>query len=123
MSLFQGKQTHGGKVGIGPALMIRSASMAFSSATLSEEAAQAAAGVAVDPGKDMRWAVLEVLEPSSQGSAQILANRSHAPAISAPALVANPLFEFIQAFLARPFPTPFKVIAEKVEPSGSTGID
>ena len=98
--------------------MILSASMPFLLASLSEDAAQSSARVSVDRFKDVRLAVFEVSVPSSQGSAQILTDRSHASPIATPCLFANRLFKSIHAFLARPFHSPLKVIAQKVEPSG-----
>src|ERR1700757_1007611 len=98
--------------------MIASAPAAFLVVSLSEDAAQSAAHVAVDAAKDICFAVLEIPKPSSQGSAQILADCSHASTFRTPGLLANALFEFVHAFLARPFHSPFKVIAQKVKPSG-----
>src|SRR5208283_268559 len=72
--------------------------------------------------KDIRFTVFKVLKPSSKGPAQILTNRTQAPPICSPGLVTNRVFEFIHAFLARPFHSPLKMVAQKVEPSGSTGV-
>src|SRR6516162_6987341 len=103
--------------------MIASASAPFLLVSLSQDAAQSAAHVGVDAPKDICFAVLEVPKPSSQGPAQILADRSHASTIRTPGLLANRLFEFVHAFLARPFHSALKMIAQKVEPSGYAGID
>jgi hypothetical protein len=75
-----------------------------------------------DGTKDIRFTVFKVLKPSSKGPAQVLTNRAQAPPIGPSALVTNRFFKFIHAFLARPFHSPFKMVAQKVEPSGSTGV-
>ena len=98
--------------------MITSSSAPLLLVSLSEDAAQSSAHVGVDVRKDICFTVLEVPKPSSQGPAQILADGSHASTFCTPGLLANRLFEFIHAFLARPFHSPFKMIAQKVEPSG-----
>ena len=79
--------------------MIASASTPFLFVSLSQDAAQSSAHVGVDALKDICFAVLEVPKPSLQGPAQILADRSHTSTIRTPGLLANPLFEFIHAFL------------------------
>ena len=98
--------------------MIVSASAPFLLVALSQDAAQSSAHIGVDIFKDICFAVLEVPKPSSQGPAQITADCSHTSTFRTPGLLANILFEFIHAFLARPFHSPFKMIAQKVEPSG-----
>src|SRR5258708_25996254 len=86
--------------------MILSASATFLPHSLSEDAAQTAARISVDRFKDVRFAVFEVLIPSSQSPAQILADRSHAPSLRTPCLFANRIFEFVHAFLTRPLHSP-----------------
>src|SRR5258707_15367354 len=98
--------------------MILSVSATFLPHSLSEDAAQTAARVSVDRFKDIRFAVFEVLIPSSQSPAQILADRSHASTFRTAGLLGNPLFLFVHAFFVRPFHFPFKMIAQKIEPSG-----
>ena len=80
-------------MGVWPMLMIVSAPAAFLVASLSQDAAQTSARVSVDRFKDIRFAVFEVLIPSSQSPAQILADRSHASTFRTAGLLANPLFD------------------------------
>src|ERR1700694_1331872 len=102
--------------------MIVSACASFLALALFKDAAQSTTCVSGDGSKDIAFAVLEVLKPSSQSPAQILADRSHAPSVRTSGLGANPIFEFFHAFLARPFHFPFKMIAQEVEPSGFAGV-
>ena len=102
--------------------MSGSASASFLFPTLSKDAAQPSTRVGIDGPKDIRFTVFKVLKPSSQAPAQILTNRTQAPPICSPGLATNRVFEFVHAFPARPFHSPFKMIAQKVEPSGSTGV-
>src|SRR5271165_465907 len=102
--------------------MISPSSASFLFPTLAKDATQASTRVAIDGTKDIRFTVFKVLKPSSKGPAQILTNRVQAPPICPSGLVTNRVFEFIHAFLARPFHSPFKMVAQKVEPSGSTGV-
>ena len=111
-----------GEVGIGPSLIIGSTSAPFLFPTLSKDAAQSSTRVGIDGPKDIRLTVFKVLKPSSKGPTQVLTNRAQAPPIGPPGLATNRVFEFIHAFLARPFHSPLKMIAQKVEPSGSTGV-
>src|SRR5208282_6152309 len=96
--------------------MIGSTSASFLFPTLSKDAAQPSTRVGIDGPKDIRFTVSKVLKPSSQGPAQILTNRTQAPPICSPGLATNRVFEFVHAFPARPFHSPFKMIAQKVAP-------
>ena len=92
-------------------MVIVSASAPFLAQPLSQDTAQTSARVAIDRFEDVVFTVLKVLKPSSQTPAEILADRSHAAAVRAPSFVAYAVFEFVHAFLARPFHSPFKMIA------------
>ena len=96
--------------------MIGSTSASFLFPTLSKDAAQPSTRVGIDGSKDIRFTVFKVLKPSSQGPAQILTNRTQAPPFCSPGLATNRVFEFVHAFPARPFHSPFKIIAQKVAP-------
>jgi len=98
--------------------MIVSTSASVLAQALSQDAAQSSARVAIDRFKDVVFTVFKVLKPSSQTPVEILADRSHAPPFCASGFATNRLFEFVHAFLARPLSSPFKMIAQEVEPSG-----
>ena len=87
-------------------------------APFAKDAAQPPARISVYGAELIGLAVFEVPKPASQGSAQIRADRTHTSAIGTSALCAYRVFEFIHAFLAWPFHSPLKMIAQKVEPSG-----
>ena len=61
--------------------------------------------------------VFEVPKPALQCEIQILADGLHTSSIVASGLAPYCVFEFIQALLARPFLSPFKMVSQKVEPS------
>ncbi len=92
-------------------MIIVSASSSFLALSFSQDAAQASPRVGIQRFKDIALAVLKVLKPSTQGSVQIFADSSHAAAIGAPGFVANAVFEFVHALVARPLHCPFKVVA------------
>src|SRR6202162_2540749 len=66
--------------------------------------------------------MLEVPEPAFQCQIQIRADGFHTSSITASGLASYGGFEFIQPLLARPFLSPFKMVANKVEPSSLAGI-
>src|SRR3984957_2949740 len=61
--------------------------------------------------------------PAFQCAIQIRADGSHTSSIIASGLAPHSVFEFIQALLARPFLSPFKMVAKEVEPSSLAGIN
>jgi hypothetical protein len=61
--------------------------------------------------------VLKVPIPAFQCEIQIFADSFHTSSIIASSLAPDGVFEFIQALLARPFLSPFKMVAKEVEPS------
>src|SRR5690242_21504676 len=67
-------------------------------------------------------AVLEVLKPPSQRAIEIRADGFHTAALAAAGLLANGLFELLQAFGSRPLHAPFKMVAQEVEPPGLAGV-
>ena len=71
---------------------------------------------------DVGRTMLEVPEPAFQCEVHIRADGFHTPSIVASGFAPYGLFEFIQALLARPFLSPFKMVAKEVEPSSLTGI-
>src|SRR6201995_3512157 len=66
--------------------------------------------------------MLEVPKPAFQCQIQIRADGFHTSSIAASSLAPYRLFEFIHALLARPFLSPFKMVAKEVEPSSLAGI-
>ena len=64
--MTQGEQAVGVEEGIGPVLMIAAPTAAVTAGALAQDAAQPAACVPVDSGKDIALAVLEVSEPALQ---------------------------------------------------------
>lgn len=88
----------------------------------SEDAAQPSSHVTLDRGKDVGLTVLEVLIPAFQCSVQIDAVGFHTSSIVASGLAPYCVFEFVQAFLARPFLSPLKMVAQEVEPSSLAGV-
>ena len=71
----------------------------------------------------MRHTVLEVPKPAFQCEIQIRADGSYTSSIAASGLAPYGVFEFIQALLARPFLSLFKMVAKEVEPSSLAGIN
>ena len=71
----------------------------------------------------MRHTVLEVPKPAFQCQIQFRADGFHTSSIVASGLAPHGVFEFIQALLARPFLSPFKMVAKEVEPSSLAGIN
>ena len=65
----------------------------------------------------MRHTVLEVPKPAFQCEIQIRADGFHTASIVASGFAPYRVFKFIQALLARPFLSPFKMVAKEVEPS------
>ncbi len=66
--------------------------------------------------------MLEVLKPAFRCEIHIRADGFHTSSIVAPGLAPYGVFEFIQAFLARPFLSPFKMVSQEVEPSSLASI-
>ena len=66
--------------------------------------------------------MFEVPKPSLQGEIQIRADGFHTSSIVASGLAPYGVFEFIQALLARPFLSPFEVVAQEVESSSLPNI-
>ena len=66
---------------------------------------------------DVRGAMLEVAEPSFQGTVQFHADSFDVPTAAAAGLAPDGVLEFIQAFLARPFRSSFKMVPQEVKSS------
>ncbi len=66
--------------------------------------------------------MLEVLIPAFQCGIQIPANGFHTSSTVAPGLAPYCVFKFIQALLARPFLSPFKMVSQKVESSSLASV-
>ena len=66
--------------------------------------------------------MLEILVPAFQCRIQIRTDGFYTSATAASGLTPYGVFEFIEAFLAWPFPTPFKMVAQEVESSSLAGI-
>ena len=70
----------------------------------------------------MRRTVLEVLIPAFQCRIQIRAERFHTSSAVASGLAPYHVFEFIVAFLAWQFPSPFEMVAQEVESSSLASV-
>ena len=70
----------------------------------------------------MGRAMLEILVPAFQCRIQIRTDGFYTSATAASGLTPYGVFEFIEAFLAWPFPTPFKMVAQEVESSSLAGV-
>jgi hypothetical protein len=66
--------------------------------------------------------MLEVTKPAFEGLVQLLADRFDIPAAVATGLAPDGVFEFIEALLAWPFLSLFKMVAQEVEPSSLASI-
>jgi hypothetical protein len=122
MGLFQGEQASCGEVGIGPAELIDPSGSAFPFGLSFKDAAQPPTHIAIDALKDMGRTMLEELIPAFQRRIQIRAYGFHVSSTVAPALAPYGVFEFIEAFLAWPFPSPFKMVTQEVESSSLASI-
>ena len=63
----------------------------------------------------MRSAMLEVTEPSFEGSIEIHADSVDTPAVIAAGLTPDGVLELIQALLTWPFRFPFEMVAKEVK--------
>ena len=70
----------------------------------------------------MGRAMLEILVPAFQCRIQIRTEGFYTSAAAASGLTPYGVFEFIEAFLAWPFPTPFKMVAQEIESSSLAGV-
>ena len=66
--------------------------------------------------------MLEVAEPTFQGSVQVPADSFDVPAVGAAGLAPDCVLELVQALLARPFRSPFKMVPQEVEPAPLASI-
>jgi hypothetical protein len=66
--------------------------------------------------------MLEVLIPTFQGRIQIRTDGFHTSSTAASGLAPDGVFEFIVAFLAWPFPSPFEMVTQEVEPSSLASV-
>ena len=70
----------------------------------------------------MGLTVFEVFKPALQCRMQIRAERFHTSSTVASSLAPYRVFEFIVAFLAWPFPSPFEMVAQEVESSSLASV-
>ena len=103
-------------------MLIDSSGPAFPFGLSSQDAAQPSPHVAIDALKDMRGAMLEVLIPAFQCRIQIRTDGFHTSCTVAAALAPYGVFEFIEAFLAWPFPSPFEMVTQEVESPSLTSV-
>src|SRR5882672_1293209 len=117
MSFLQAKEPMLGKEGIGPALMIGAVNFGhpFVAETFAQEASQPPADPAVHQSECRAMAVLEVLEPSSQGAVHVRDDHGKALSRGSFGLGADRILELRQALLARPATARLEVIAEEVK--------
>src|ERR1700675_1570890 len=66
--------------------------------------------------------MLKIPEPAFQCQIQIRADGLHTSSIAASGFAPYGILEFTQALFARPFLSPFKMVAKEVEPSSLAGI-
>jgi hypothetical protein len=66
--------------------------------------------------------MLEVAEPAFQDSIQLRTDSIDVPAVVTAGLAPDGVFELVQAFLARPFLSSFKMVAQEVEPASLASI-
>ena len=102
--------------------MIDSLGPAFPLGLSSKDTAQPSPHIAVDAIKDMGRAMLEVLIPALQCRIQIHTDGLDTSSTAASGFAPDGVFEFIEAFIAWPFPAPFKMVAQEVESSSLASI-
>ena len=66
--------------------------------------------------------MLKIPEPAFQCEIQIRADGLHTSSIAASGFAPYGVLELIQALFARPFLSPFKMVAKEVEPSSLAGL-
>ena len=103
--------------------MIHFSGPPFAFVLTSKDVAQSPSHIAIDCFKDLGRTVLEILIPPFQCQIQIGADGFHTSAIVASGLAPYGVFKFVHALLAWPFLSPFKMVAQEVEPSSLAGID
>ena len=122
MGRSQGEQPELRKVGIGPALMIRSASPTSQAMPMAQDAAQTHAHPVVQRGKRALIAVLEVAKPAVQGSIQIDDGGLQALPARAPGLGSNRVSKFPFTLPTRPFSALLEMVTEKIEAPRLGGV-
>jgi hypothetical protein len=122
MSRSQGEQPVLRKVGVGPAMMVRSAPWSRSAPPGAQDAAQSPAHPAVQRGERGFVAVLEISKPAPQGSIQIDDGGRQALPMRAPSFGPNRVSKFPLTLPARPFAALLKVVTEKVEAPRLGGV-
>ena len=103
--------------------MIVSFGPAFSFHPAPQDTAQPPSHIAIGGLQDTRPTMLEVPKPAFQCQIQIRANGFQTSSIIASGLAPDGVFEFVQALLAWPFLSPFKMVAKEVEPSSLASIN
>ena len=95
--------------------MVLSPAASFAPAVLSQDAAQAHTQPAIQRTKGGPVAVLEVLEPAAKHWVEPGDYLAKTPPLGSARLVAQGVFELVQALLARPFQVSLKVITQEVK--------
>src|SRR6266540_7167972 len=98
--------------------MVQSAAAAFATLPLAQDAPQPHAQPFVQFGVETPVASGKVPGPASQSSVESPDNHRQTLPVLPRGLLTQHFLESLHAFLARPFPAPLEVPAQKVEPSG-----
>ena len=110
------------KIGIGPAMMVRSAPWSRSTLPVAQDAAQSHAHPAIQCGERGLIAVLEILKPAHQGSIQIDEGGLKALPVRAPGLGSDGVWKFPLTLRARPFAALLEMVTEKIETARLGGV-
>ena len=114
MGVFKAKELSSPKVSVRPAIMIIPSTYPFLLVPTSQDASQAASYLLIQAGKDSPAAMLEVLMPSSQGSVHPRDDAFQRLPVGSSHLLANGLFQFLQALLPRPSAPSLKMVSKEV---------
>ena len=124
MGIVKAKIPKGLKVFVWPAYIVSAPADPFAFAVSAQNAPEPAPNPAVQWLKGLPMAMLEVFKPPLAGLVDVFDDLSHTATVAAWSLAADGVFEFLQAFLARPAGAFLKVIAEKVKAcSGLLRVD
>ena len=124
MGLYKAEKSMIPKVCVWPALMVSASADSLQFMPLSQDTPQPPPYPTVQARKGPLIAMLEVPKPASEGSIDILDDPFHAVPITPLCLSVDRVFELLQAFLAGPSRTPFKMIPKEVKSfTGRLGID
>src|SRR3989454_10633194 len=104
-----------GKIGVGPALMIRSTSATTPVLAFAENTAQPHSHPAVLSFQRVFLAMFEIIKPASQRLVHVLDDDRQGLSVSSPRLLADGVAHFLDTLRSGPFIAALEVIAKKVE--------